>query len=290
MERVAEGGAHARYTPQMWGFEINAIGLEFNSALDRLLMHQQEAEKERIHREKLAQELKLGHDMQANLLPKVIPQIHHLKLAAGYLPAKEVSGDFYDVFPLPSGRMLLLVADIAGKGIPACLFSLGLRSSIRALASTTHDLSLLVEKANELFLHDAQESGMFATVWIAILDKNTLHYLNLGHPPALLKRHREIRELSTGHPALGLMKYESLKTHSIQLEPGDELLLYSDGVTEAHHADNELYGLRRLKDSFLRSRFGSSLDSILEEIELFSQNHPQKDDLTLLRLSKEMEV
>lgn len=285
MERVAEGAIHSRYTPHVWGFEINAIGACFNETLGSVLRHQEETEREKLAKEKLEQELHLGHVIQESLLPKSFPSLPNLDIGTGSLPAKEVGGDFYDLFAMPNGKCMIAVADIAGKGISACLFSLGLRSSLRALASTTDNLSEIVSKANELFLLDAKDNGDFATLWIGLLENNTLHYLSLGHPPILLKRQEEIQELSTHHPAIGLMPLNALSSAQIHLETGDTLLLYSDGVTEAHDTSQALYGLEQLKTTFLEGSAHSAqatVNHLLQDIHRFSQGAMQHDDLTLL--------
>lgn len=285
MERVADGAVHSRYTPHRWGFELNAIGESFNDTLNSVLLHQEQAEAERLAREKLAQELKLGHEIQESLLPRTFPTMPNLDIGTGCLPAQEVGGDFYDVFLLPSGKCLIAVADLAGKGISACLFSLGLRSSLRALASTTDNLSEIVAKANNLFLLDAKDTGEFATLWIGMLESKTLHYISLGHPPVLFKRQGQFLELSTHNIAIGLMPFGGLKIATQLLEPGDELLLYSDGATEAHNTSQELYGMQRLKASFLRCQSVNAqndADLILQDIQRFSQGTLQHDDLTLL--------
>jgi sigma-B regulation protein RsbU (phosphoserine phosphatase) len=286
MERVAEGLVYSRYVNQRWGFEINDIGQYFNETVDALLVHQKEAEEERIKKEKLEQELQLAREIQADLLPKIIPAAPHLDIGAAYLPALEVGGDFYDILPLTSGKILIVLADIADKGISACLFSLGLRSSIRALAEAMgNDLPQMVKKVHELFCLDAEETSQFATVWIGILDEKKLSFVSLGHPPALLKRNGQLQELTTGNIAIGLPNFEIPKAQQIELKSGDELLLYSDGATDAHDADRLLYGLDRIKQSFLRStNIGAAESShqILEEIQSFSQGIAQYDDLTLL--------
>lgn len=285
MERVAEGAIHSRYTPHAWGFEINAIGACFNETLDSVLRHQEETEREKVAKEKLAQELNLGHVIQDGLLPKSFPSMPHLEIGTGSLPAKEVGGDFYDLFSLPSGKCMIAIADIAGKGISACLFSLGLRSSLRALASSTDNLSEIVAKANELFLLDAKDNGDFATLWIGLLDQNKLHYLSLGHPPILLNRRGTISELSTHHPAIGLMALNALQSASLDLESGDTLLLYSDGITEAHDATQALYGLDQLKTCLgevAAKPAQTIVNHVLQDLHRFSTDTEQHDDLTLL--------
>ncbi len=285
MKRVAEGAVHSRYVRQWLGFEINSIGLTFNAMMDDLLLSTQEAEVERTKREKLAQELKLGHDVQENLLPKHFPTILDFEVSGVSLPAYEVGGDFYDVLPLDSEKTLIVVADLAGKGISSCLFALGLRSSLRALAANLgSDLKQIVKQANELFLIDAEETGQFATLWIAILEKRSLHFVSLGHPPALLKREGALIELSTEGPALGLAPYKSIEVGVMQFKEGDELLIFSDGATEAVDEEGKFYGVERLKKAFLSSKSTDSADAIAQEIQRFSQGAVQHDDITFLKI------
>ncbi len=284
MIRVADGAIHSRFEQRAFGFEINGIGQLFNETMDALLTQQQIAESEKIQRERLSSELRLGHDIQKSLLPDAIALSEGHEVATGYLPATEVGGDFCDAFLLEESRLLIALGDVAGKGVSACLFSLGLRSSLRALAATTTDLGALVEKVNDLFLLDVKESGLFATLWLGMIEKNTLRYINLGHPPALLKRDRTLRELAGGNPALGVMPLKGLKSHSVELKAGDELLLYSDGITEAHNMQGKLYGLERLKAAYLNTP-DSSADAtrhLIQGAQTFSQGAQQHDDMTLV--------
>lgn len=284
MERVALGAVHSRYVKQRFGFEINDLGGYFNETVEALLEHQKQAEEERLQKERLAQTLKVAQEIQADLLPKKFPTIPTLDIGAAYLPALEVGGDFYDILPLSSGKVLIVVADIADKGISACLFSLGLRSSLRALAEAQDDLGALVKKANELFLLDAEESSQFATVWLGILDGKRLNYVSLGHPPALLKRGGGLIPLSSDHPSLGL-PLKSVVPQTVDLESGDILFVYSDGAFEAHDVHDVDYGAKRLKDSFLHNPNTSSqalADQMLLAIQQHSHGVAQYDDLTLL--------
>jgi serine phosphatase RsbU (regulator of sigma subunit) len=287
MGRVSEGAVHERYTPDWMGFEINVLGKQFNGTLDRLLMHQQEAVKERLARERLAEELKIGHEIQKNLLPTQWPDFSEIDLTSAYLPAKEVGGDFYDLFSLPDGKLLMAMADTAGKGISACLFSLGLRSMIRTLATTTSDLSEIVLRANDLFWIDARNSGMFVTLWMGIFDPKTrlLTYCSQGHPPALLRRKGQVLDLSTEGIAMGAQQLEAISCAEIVLLPGDLLLLYTDGIIEAHNAKDQLFGVKRLKELLLHDKKRSAqqlADHLLKEVSAFSQDVAQHDDIALL--------
>lgn len=287
MERVAEGAVHSRFAPQRFGFEINAIGLEMNRTLDELLRQEEIARKEGAERERLAEELALGRKIQNDLLPSHIPIVQGLHVSSGYLAAKEVSGDFYDLYLCKAAlhqHVLIVMADLAGKGIEACLHALGLRSSLRAFASSSSDLKEIALQAQDLFLLDAADRGLFATLWIGLLVGNKLSFLSLGHPPTLLKRKGEIRELTTGNPALGILDPADLQVQTIVLEPKDELLLYTDGAIEAMNENQQLFGHARLKEAFARSH---SSQEILESIEHFAAGASQHDDLTLLFMTVE---
>jgi sigma-B regulation protein RsbU (phosphoserine phosphatase) len=289
MQRVSEGAVHIRYTPDRMGFEINELGKQFNQTLDSLLRQQQEAERERIGREKLAQELRIGHEIQASLLPTHVPELPEIDIAPGFLPAREVGGDFYDLFLLENGSLFIAIADTAGKGISACLYSLGLRSSLRSFAAVSPDLSEIVLRANDLFWLDAKNSGMFVTLWAALYDPKTraLTYCSQGHAPSLLLRSGKIQELTTKGIALGAQKLDSIAVHSITLEVHDLVLLYTDGLLEAHDPDQQLFGSKRLREFLSRNGKyppAQIIETLLEEIHLFGQGAPQHDDLTALAL------
>lgn len=287
LTRVSEGASHARYTPDRMGFEINDLGMQFNETLDAVLLHREEAETQRRLREKLAEELRIGHEIQSNLSPTRIPGLPGLDIATAYFAAKEVNGDFYDLYRLENGKLLLAVCDTAGKGIPACLFSLGLRSMIRALASTINDLSELVRRANDLYYIDAHEGSMFSTLWLGIFDPQTkvLTYCSQGHPPAILLRDSKLQELGTDGIAMGAQKTDTVSTKEMILNKNDLLLLYTDGVLEAHNVDNELFGKKRLHQFILQKQKQTSeqiASQLIQEIRQFSEGILPHDDMTFI--------
>ena len=289
MERVSEGASHARYTSDRMGFEINELGKQFNETMDALLRNAQEVERQRTAREKLAEELRIGHDIQANLLPTHIPGLVGIDLAMGNHSAKEVNGDFYDLFRMEDGKLLVVICDMAGKGISACLYCLGLRSTIRSFASLTSDLAEIVRRTNDLFWLDAHESSMFATLWIGLYDpvKHHLTYCSQGHPPALLRRGSHLQELWTAGIALGAQKVDVIQIKEISLLKGDLIVLYTDGIIEAHDPYNQLFGKQRLEEFLLRKKRETAqqiADQLIEEVHLFSQGAPQHDDMALILL------
>jgi sigma-B regulation protein RsbU (phosphoserine phosphatase) len=240
-----------------------------------------------LGREKLAEELRIGHDIQASLLPSHVPGLAGIDIATGILPAREVNGDFYDLFRLESGKLLIVVCDMAGKGISACLYSVGLRSMIRSFARLSEDVAEIVRQTNDLFWLDAHESSMFATLWLGIYDpiKHLLVYCSQGHPPALLRRGTHLQQLWTDGIALGAQKVEVIPTKEITLHKDDLLIFYTDGVIEAHDPYKQLYGKKRLEEFLLRKKRETAqqiVDQLIEEVHVFSQGAPQHDDITLI--------
>lgn len=288
MQRVSEGAVHMRYPPDRMGFEINRLGIQFNEMLDALLNTQQEVEKERIVRERLAQELKIGHQIQKSILPTDFSQIPSLEVVPGYHSALEVSGDFYDLFFLNDEKVLIAIADAAGKGISACLFSLSFRSMLRSAAATQNDLSSVVRIANDLLLCDTVLSSFFITAWIGLYDLKTgeLSYCSQGHPPTMLLREGEIQFLSTQGMSLGVEALDPV-VKKVVLKPYDLLLLYTDGITEAQDREKRFFGMERL-EKFLKdcrkNSLQTSADRLLEEIGIFCNGASQSDDVTFVLL------
>jgi len=289
MQRVSDGAIHARYRSDEMGFEINTLGEQFNQTLDELLKSTQEAQTEKVHRERLAQQLKIGHEIQRSMLPASLPTFSGVDLAPGYVAALEVSGDFYDLFQIDSDTLLCVVADCSGKGISACLYSLGFRSALRAFAKAAGDLSEILKKANDLLILDTGDSGFFVTAWIGLYNAKTgiLQYCSQGHPPALLRRNSTLKELSTEGIPFGVFPFEGNLVQQIQLVQDDFLLLYTDGILEAHNREKQFFGLPRLKDFFLQFSGNSSrqcVEQLLEKVKQFSEESPQYDDMTLLAM------
>lgn len=288
LDRVSEGAFHVRYEPDRMGFEINELGKQFNTTLDSLLEYQKQAEQERVAREKLAQEIKIGREIQLSLLPKQAINWNDLDIAAGFLPATEVSGDFYDLFPIDDEKLLIVVADTEGKGIPACLYALGFRSLLRSAISVKAELSEAILEANHLFWLDANQSGTFVTAWIAIYDKKTqvLTYCNMGHPPAILKRKGRLQDLITSGIAIGATECDVITTEQVKLEKDDLVFICTDGVLEAHNFKSELFGKKRLNEFLAQTNASSdeTVESLLKILEKFRGQLPQHDDMTCLAI------
>ena len=291
MRNVEEGNLEARFQDQKMGFEINVVGGIFNHMIDSLLSHMHAAENERVAKETLAKELRIGQDVQKSILPKAVPAFSNLDIASGFVAAKEVGGDFYDIFTVQrqgDDHLMCVVADTAGKGISACFYSLGLRSMLRSYGALENDLGQVLLQTNNVFCQDTLDSGMFVTAWVAYIDEKTkkMSFSSCGHPPTLIKRKSgAIESLTTPGIALGVAHLDHIPTQEIQLETGDLLLLYSDGITEAHNNNKELFGDKRLADFLQKHPCDNAqkiVDDLMIEIGTFTTGVAQFDDMTVL--------
>ena len=288
MENVEQGNLSARYRHDRVGFEINVIGHTFNRMIDSVIHHVEEARNERMARELLSKELKIGHEIQKSILPKEMPHIPGVEIATGFKGAQEVAGDYYDIFADGDDRLLISIADAAGKGISACLYSLCARSMCRSFAALENDLEKIILETNNLFCLDTADSGNFVTAWVGILNPKTrqLRYASCGHLPAILRRaDGSIHEIATPGIALGVLPIQEAQVAQVQLEKGDKLLLYTDGVTDSQDSYFEFYGKQRLIEVVKKEGSGTAedlIDAILGSVEMFSLNIPLVDDRTLL--------
>jgi len=239
--------------------------------------------------------LALAGQIQASFLPDELPHLPGWQLAATLKPARETSGDFYDFIPLPNARFAIVVADVADKGMGAALYMALSRTLIRTYAVEYHARpDFVLQVANGRILADTQ-AGLFVTVFYGVLDPTTgtLTYCNAGHnPPYLLgaQNSDEVHALRrTGMP-LGIVEDATWEQESVQLVPGDVLVLYTDGVTEAQDAREVFFGKERLLE-VIQSNLGQSAqdvqDALIAEIHEFVGDTPQFDDITLMTVMRD---
>ena len=235
-------------------------------------------------------ELEMGRTIQASVLPTALPPDPRFRLAATMRTAKEVGGDFYDFFPLPGDRIALLIADVSGKGITAALYMMNAKALLKArILAHPDDPALALTEANQTLCANNQ-AHMFITVFLAILDlpTGTLTTLNAGHNPPLLRTCEGWDYLRAKHgPALGISPKAKYPALPHTLLPGDRLLLYTDGVTEAQNPAHTLFGERRLLDAIQAASDSpqATLDALLAAIGAFASTAPQADDITLLTVT-----
>jgi sigma-B regulation protein RsbU (phosphoserine phosphatase) len=253
--------------------------------------------REAIERKKVEQELALAASIQQNLFPAQLPKMVSLDLAARNRPARTCGGDYYDALPVSGQTHLICVADVSGKGLPASLLMSNMQATMRALLGRIPSLTELATLTNSL-LYATTPDNKYITAILVELDPETGkgRYVNAGHQDCLLMRANGEAEWikSTGTP-LGLMAPDIIEVmapyqeKSFELQPGDALALFSDGVTEAHDEDDNEFGEERLAE-FLRpirhEPAEALVEKVFDELDHFAGSAPQYDDITLFIIKK----
>lgn len=273
--------------------EFKSLSANINKMVDALKGLIAEAEK------RMEADLATGQAIQEGSLPKrypAFPDVEEIDLYASMNAAKEVGGDFYDFFTVDADTVAFLVADVSGKGIPGALFMMVAKAEIQNCLARGMEIGEAMTAANK-YLCAHNEAGMFVTVWAATLDWRTGHlsYVNAGHNFPLLRHGRggswEWLTEKSGL-VMGLMDMISYKTKELTLEPGDELLLYTDGVNEAFNVSDEEYGNDRL-EQFLAGhadvRPQEIVRNLREDVGVWAEGAEQSDDITILALEYKLD-
>ena len=240
---------------------------------------------ESLESERLEQQVKLAADVQHRMVPQKPPEAKGLDLASIYVPCYELGGDFLDFISLPDDNMGLVVADVAGKGVPASLIMASVRAALRAQVDNNYYLYEVIRRVNSMVCRDSEPSE-FVTLLYGVLDvrNQRFTYCNAGHPPAMLLRDGKVSELPGGNMLLGVNPDEDFSQSFIELHKGDVLLLYTDGLAEAMDFDNRLFGKQRIMDALAPG--GASAHHIAENIRWAMQRfvglRKQSDDVTMI--------
>jgi serine phosphatase RsbU (regulator of sigma subunit)/predicted ester cyclase len=253
-------------------------------------LRKQRLEQEIRERERVEQELRVARSIQQASLPKEVPQPEGWQVSPYYQPAREVGGDFYDFFELEEERVGVVVGDATGKGIPAALVAEATSNMLRALArALSSSPGEVVSRVNETLLARIPPN-MFVTCFYAILDPKSgnLTYANAGHDLPYLHRYGDAEELRARGMPLGLMPGMSYEEKEIELDVGEGVFFYSDGLVEAHDPKGEMFGFPRLRELVAKHAEEAELgDYLLEELYSFvGEGWEQEDDITLLTLER----
>jgi serine phosphatase RsbU (regulator of sigma subunit)/putative methionine-R-sulfoxide reductase with GAF domain len=248
-------------------------------------------QKEMVVRERLETEVQLARQIQQTFLPESLPQFEEWELAARWKTARQVGGDFYDVFDLPHRRLGLFIADVADKGVPAALFMALTRTLVRAAVTELASPAEAMKRVNDLLIPDTKQ-GMFVTAIYAVLDMqaNELTYVNAGHnPPLWIRCDGNVERLVRTGVALGAAENVLYTERVIPLQSNDSILLYTDGLTESFNLEGEFYGEERLLEALKASQYSSAsglIDTVEKSLLNFVQDMPPADDLTMLVLRR----
>lgn len=261
---------------------LMAVAGQAGTAIENARLYGVAVEKGRLERE-----LQMAREIQAALIPSRLPRFAGYDLAATWMAAREMAGDFYDVFPLADGTLGVVIADVSDKGAAAALFMAVSRSFIRSYAYAGLSPVQTLGQANDLIVEDS-DSGMFVTAYYSVFEAGGRCWnVNAGHNPPLHYRHadRQVYLLPRGGRAIGWFKDNPLEAMPLDLAPGDALIYYTDGLTEAADADGQEYGVARLQQVVLQAAEGSAAgirDDLLEDVKRFCGDVPLFDDLTLV--------
>ena len=259
---------------------LDALAADAASILDNARLVVRERERQRME-----EQINIARDIQQALLPRNFPDHPHLAVAGCNYPCLSVGGDYFDVFPLDNNRTAFLIADVSGKGLGAALLTTMLQGALSAMTLGT-DPARVFNHVNR-FLCDHAEVGRYATMFFGILDDDGhLEFINAGHPsPFMIRRGVAEEPFSEGSYPVGLVPEAEYTTARLKLEPGDTLVLFSDGVTEAMDPDEQMFGVPRLRE-ILTGQTECPLDQlqkcVLEAVENFARGASQADDLTML--------
>lgn len=268
--------------------EFAALSDDINSTVDTLKRYIADAEA------RIDAELAFAKAIQHSALPSVFPPFPNRKefdIRACMHTAKEVGGDFYDFYFVDKNTLAFLIADVSGKGIPAAMFMMTAKTLLKSYAESGMGVAEVLTQANNK-LCESNDAGMFVTVWMGYLNTKTgeVTYANAGHNPPFI-RHADGRvDVVKSRPGLVLAGMEGIRyrTNTVHLKPGDLLYLYTDGVTEATDAENNLFGEARLQ-AVLQQKMSGDIQTVCtqvkEDVDRFVGEAPQFDDITMLALT-----
>jgi sigma-B regulation protein RsbU (phosphoserine phosphatase) len=264
---------------------LDAFARQVYAALENEFLLKEAVEKENIERE-----LSVAASIQQRIIPETLPQIEGYDIAGINIPSKEVGGDYYDTIKLNDGRYALIMADVAGKGVPASLLVSTLNASLSAYLDMNTALDDMAVKINTV-IYQASTSDKFITFFMAILNPETgeLDIVNAGHNPMLLlRKNGDLVKLEAGGVAFGMFDMGlPFETTGDKMEPGDRLLLYTDGIPEAMTIEDEEYSDERLEEFYKNNLTDTAkkfIDLIVQDVKEFTGDAPQSDDITALYL------
>jgi sigma-B regulation protein RsbU (phosphoserine phosphatase) len=240
----------------------------------------------RLERQRLARELELAGQIQTQLLPRVMPKLPGLELAARILPCHEIGGDYYDAMPLEGGRTLLVVADVSGKGVPAALVMSNLQAALWATTGLDLTLEGWAAQLGEM-LHHRLAGMKYVTGCFVVMAEGgrSGRCLNAGHPPALIAGKTGVRRMAATGVPLGLLPKQTYGATDFSLAPGETLLLYTDGLTDAADAQGnplEIEGVERLLSEAAPLPVEAAAERLIASINAFSPPGRDCDDRTIL--------
>ena len=261
---------------------LEAVATEAASAIESARLYREAAEKARMERE-----LQLAAEIQRSLLPEADHSGPHFDVAAKSIPCRSIGGDFFDYFNLPDGRFGFALGDVAGKGPPAALLTAMIQGIFSAQVGTAASPAQLMLSVNGSLIRRAIQNRFATVLFGALAPDGCLIYSNAGHNPPVLLRRDRVQRLETGGLILGLFPQATYEEETLELEDGDVLVIFSDGVTEAFNGAGEEFGEERMLACLHANRDrepAALLQKLLATVEEFAASAAQSDDVTALVL------
>lgn len=261
---------------------LNALATHVAIAIENARLH-----REVIVKQRMEKELALARGIQRSLLPERPPEVEGFDIAVHHEPSQAVGGDYYDFLTLGPQTMLLVVADVEGKGVSSAMIMSNLQATLRALAMHLHSLEIIMLTLNEMIVNDTK-SQKYLTMFMGLVDtrRRGFHFINAGHvPPVVVRKNGEAMELREGGTVIGLFPSVDYTRGHVKLETGDIFLACTDGIVEAMDSKSNEYGLERLLGLVQSVREKSAteiVDVILHDVTQFSQNGTHEDDKVMM--------
>ncbi|HZO54691.1 MAG TPA: SpoIIE family protein phosphatase [Bryobacteraceae bacterium] len=273
-------------------YRLNPLSMEEQDFLDGLALQASLAVKNARQHERLVEWKRVQSDLasaraiQSSLLPQAVPDVGGYSLIFRSTPCYEVGGDYVDVVPLPDGRLMMVLADVAGKGLASALISMTFRSSFRAISALRLPLPEMAARLNTLHWQEGIEARTrYVTAIFALLDPNanTVEAVNAGHTPAFVTGSGSTVKIGASGPPLGMLADRQYEAVKLPLCKGSRMLLYTDGLTEVFRGDDQ-FGEERLLELMKEPQGANFLDQVWDAINDFAGNSPQTDDMTALHI------
>lgn len=297
VRRFGEGDLHRRVALDT-ADEFQGLADSFNQMADSIHRYMHELESETRRRERLESEMQIAAELQQMLLPETAPELPGVKVLGWSRSAREVGGDFYDFIPMSDGRLGVVIGDATGKGLSAALLTTECWSAFKALAESIDSPAELLRRTNNAMCRQTGATGRFVTLFYMVLDaeNRTLVYSVAGHnPPFLVSGNGGgLRDLTSAYGLpLGIDFDCAFDEQRVELAPGDTLILYSDGITEARHETRGLYGERHFRERVQAMRalpIEGLSDCIMADIETHLEGGELSDDMTLVAVRCEPSI
>ena len=263
---------------------LRALSGHFALALENAQLH-----RERLAMQSMERDLAIARSIQISLLPERPPTLAGFEIAVSHQTTRMVGGDYYDFIPLEPDTMLMVVADVAGKGVGSAMVMANVQATLHALLAHVHSLERLMASLNDMILADVR-GQKYVTMFLSLLDQrhSVLHYVNAGHvPPSLVRADGTIESLREGGMVIGMFPGQSYERGHVRLYPGDIVVGCTDGITDAMDVESKEYGRERLAKAVKQERKAAAAqiaEVILAEVDRFSKGGPHEDDRVILIL------